>query len=204
MAVRNPFFKEDDPYSEVIIWTPEGLDRLVSMDETDVRTDQSKRGKSAATRSVIVNEAASRRGHAKGKPAGRKPTTSTKKLAKLHRGGRAEGSQRVGGKDGLKPGQLDRGDALATKSSAKISFAGGTLGNGKSLSPHVMANHPLSPEELDSAPLGTARDADGCEIPATFNVNKSGGMMEDDMLIWLRKIAAPSTRATPRARHDSP
>eukprot|EP00966_Prymnesium_polylepis_P002512 57911-Prymnesium_polylepis.1 len=132
MAVRNPFFKEEDPYAEAIIWTPEGLDRLLSMDETDVRTDQSKRGKSTATRSVIVNQAGSRRGHSKGKAPGRKPTTSTKKLAKLHRGGRAEGSKKVGGKDGLMPGQLDRGDALATKSSAKISFAGGTVGNGKS------------------------------------------------------------------------
>jgi hypothetical protein len=67
-----------------------------------------------------------------------------------------------------------------------------------------MANHPLSPEELDSAPLGTARDVNGNEIPATFNVNKSGGMLEDDMLIWLEQIASPSARATPRARHDSP
>ena len=65
MAVQN--FREDDPYAEPIIWTPEGLDQLVSMDETDVRTDQSKRGKSMVTRSVTVNQAGSRRGHASGK-----------------------------------------------------------------------------------------------------------------------------------------
>ena len=195
MAFWNPKFREDDPYAEVIIWTPEGLDRLVSMDETDVRTDQSKRGKSTATRSVIVNQAGSRRGHSQGK---RGPAPKAAKTA--HRGGRAGGSRRVGGKDGLAPGQLDRGDALATKSSSKISFAGGTLGNRKSLSPHIMANHPLTTEELDSAPLGTARDADGHAIPATFNVNTSGGMLEADMLKWIEEIAAPSARATAQAR----
>ena len=166
------------------------------MDETDVRTDQSKRGKSQATRSVTVNKAGSRHGHAKGK-RGPAPKASAKKA---HRGGRAGGSKRAGGKDGLAPGQLDRGDALATKSSSKISFAGGTLGNGKSLSPHIMANHPLTPEELDSAPLGTARDTDGHEILATFNVNTSGGMLEDDMLIWGEKIAAPAARTTAQKR----
>jgi hypothetical protein len=196
MAVRNPFFKEEEPYSEVIIWTPEGLDRLVSMDETDVRTDQSKRGKSQATRSVTVNKPGSRRGHSKGKRGA--PSKNAAKTA--HRGGRASGSKRAGGKDGLAPGQLDRGDALATKSSSKISFAGGTLGNRKALSPHIMANHPLTTEELDSAPVGTARDADGLNIPATFNVNTSGGMLEDDMLMWLEQIAAPAARPTPQAR----
>eukprot|EP00966_Prymnesium_polylepis_P141392 3265232-Prymnesium_polylepis.2 len=67
MAFKNPSFDPEKPYDEMIIWTPEGLDRLVSMDETDVRTDQSKRGKSQSTRSVIVNKAGSRRGHSKGK-----------------------------------------------------------------------------------------------------------------------------------------
>eukprot|EP00966_Prymnesium_polylepis_P112932 2612049-Prymnesium_polylepis.1 len=98
MAVWNPNFDPDKPYDEMIFWLPEGLERLVSMDETDVRTDQTKRGKSAANRSVIVNAPGSRRGHAKGK-AGRKS------IFKLHRGGRAGGSKKVGGKDGLKPGQ---------------------------------------------------------------------------------------------------
>ena len=55
MAIRNPLFDPEKPYDEVIIWTPEGLDRLLSMDETDVRTDQSKRAKSPGARSVIVN-----------------------------------------------------------------------------------------------------------------------------------------------------
>ena len=39
MAVHNPNFDPDRPYDEVIIWKPDGLDRLVSMDETDVRAD---------------------------------------------------------------------------------------------------------------------------------------------------------------------
>ena len=198
MAFRNPNFDPEKPYDEMIIWTPEGLDRLLSMDETDVRTDQSKRGKSPATRSVIINKAGSRHGHSKGK-TGRKPKAGITK--RPHRGGSVGSSMKVGGKDGLKEGQLDRGDALATKSSSKISFAGGTIGNGKAMSPHIMANRPLTTEELDMAPLGTARDSSGNEIPATFNVNSSGGMLEDDMLIWLdRNIAAPSSRATPTNR----
>ena len=82
----------------------------------------------------------------------------------------------------------------------KISYAGGRLGNGKSLSPHIMSDHPLSPEEVAAAPTGTARDADGNAIQATFNVNQSGGMLEDDMLIWGEQIAAPSARATRQKR----
>eukprot|EP00966_Prymnesium_polylepis_P174459 4036573-Prymnesium_polylepis.1 len=180
MAFWNPNYDPNKPYDEVIIWTPEGLDRLISMDETDVRTDQSKRGKSQGTRSVILNEPGSRSGHSKCK-CGRKKDKDPRRRTAVAR---------------LLPGQLDRDDALATKSSSKISFAGGTLGNGQSLSPHVMANHPLSAEEIDSAPVGTARDASGQPIAATFNVNTSGGMLEDDMLKWAEGIAAPSGRAT--------
>jgi hypothetical protein len=199
MAFKNPNFDPDKPYDEVIIWTPEGLDRLVSMDETDVRKDQTKRGKSAGTRSVIVNAPGSRRGHGKGK-SGRKPKAASGSKPSLHRGGRAGGSAKIGGKHGLKPGQLDKPDALATKGSTKKSFAGGTLGNGRSLSPHIMADHPLTADELALAPVGTARDASGKPIPATFNINSSGGMLEGDMLKWAEEIAAPSARATPQAR----
>ena len=194
MAEWNPDFDPSKPYDEMIYWLPGGLERLLSMDETDVRTDQSKRGKSKESRSVIINAPGSRMGHSKGK-SGRQPTVKT------HRGGQAGGSKKVGGKQGLKPGKLDRGDAIATKSAAKISFAGGTRGDGKSLSPHIMANHPLSTEELSSAPDGTARDASGNIVPATFNVNTSGGMLEDDMVIWLKQIAAPSApTVTPQNR----
>eukprot|EP00966_Prymnesium_polylepis_P198024 4588741-Prymnesium_polylepis.1 len=63
-----------------------------------------------------------------------------------------------------------------------------------------MANHPLSVGELDSAPVGTVRDASGNAIQASFNVNKSGGMLEEDMLIWSDKIVAPAGRATQEAR----
>eukprot|EP00966_Prymnesium_polylepis_P252085 5827843-Prymnesium_polylepis.3 len=55
-------------------------------------------------------------------------------------------------------------------------------------------------EELESAPVGTARDTSGAPIPATFNVNASGGMLEDDMLMWGTQIGAPSGRATPEKR----
>ena len=194
MAKWNPAYDPTKPYDELILWLPGGLERLLSMDETDVRTDQSKRGKSKESRSVLVNAPGSRLGHSKGK-SGPRPSIQN------HRGGAVGGSIKVGGKQGLKPGQLDRGDAIATKSSAKISFAGGTRGDGKSLSPHIMANHPLSTEELCSAPDGTARDASGHPVPATFNVNTSGGMLEPDMLIWLRKIASPSApTVTPQSR----
>ena len=36
----------------MIIWSPEGLSKLISMDETDVRVDQTKRQKTPAARSV--------------------------------------------------------------------------------------------------------------------------------------------------------
>lgn len=202
MAYPNPKYDPEEPYAEVIIWTPGGLERMISMDETDVRTDQSKRGKSTGTRSVIVNAPGSRGGHSKAK-TGRKPTKTIEKkqrAAKAQRGGYVGGSKKVGGKMGLKPGQLDRGDAIASKSSSKMSFAGGTKGNGKSLSPHIMANRPLTPEELDSAPVGTARDASGSPVQATFNVNTSGGMLEADMLIWGEQIAARSARTSPEKR----
>eukprot|EP00966_Prymnesium_polylepis_P083711 1938959-Prymnesium_polylepis.1 len=167
------------------------------MDETDVRTDQSKRGKSTAARSVIVNAAGSRRGHCKGKPG---PKGAAAANGAAHRGGRVGGWKPVGGKDGLPPGKLDRGQAIATKSSAKISFAGGTRGDGKALSPHIMSNQPLSAEELSAAPQGTALDKSGKLVPATFNVNTSGGMLEDDMIMWINGIAIPSTAVTPQQR----
>jgi len=180
----------------MIIWYPAALARLVSMDETDVRTDQTKRGHSAAARSVRTQAPGSRRGHSKGE-AGRKPTSGgiTKK-SKPHRGGFAD-NKRVGGKRGPRPGETDQGDALVTKSASKISFAGGTRGDSKSLSPLVMSDHPLSPEELDCAPVGTARNAQTGElVPAAFNINKSGGMESADMLIWIDRIAVPSTGTT--------
>mmetsp|Transcript_10295 Transcript_10295/g.30501 ORF Transcript_10295/g.30501 Transcript_10295/m.30501 type:complete len:454 (-) Transcript_10295:36-1397(-) len=63
-----------------------------------------------------------------------------------------------------------------------------------------MANRPLSVEELDSAPVGTACDPSGNRVQATFNVNASGGMLEDDMLMWSSEIVAHSSRATRQAR----
>ena len=48
MAVLNPNFDPAKPYDEMIIWQPEGLAKLIWMDETDVRTDQTKRGRGLA------------------------------------------------------------------------------------------------------------------------------------------------------------
>ena len=70
MAVPNPSFDPNKPYDEMIHWTPDGLSRLVSMDETDVRTDQTKRGR--GNKSVKAQAAGSRRGHGRAKP-GPKP-----------------------------------------------------------------------------------------------------------------------------------
>ena len=126
MAELNPNFDPDKPYDEMIIWYPEALSRLLSMDETDVRTDQTKRGHSAAARSVRTQEAGSRCGHGKGK-RGREPgkdsaAGSAPPRKKAHRGGFAD-NKKEGGKMGSRPGELDKGDALVTKSAAKISFA---------------------------------------------------------------------------------
>merc|ERR1711871_426589 len=42
MAEPNPAFDPQVPYSEVVIWKPDALKRLGSIDETDVRLDQTK------------------------------------------------------------------------------------------------------------------------------------------------------------------
>eukprot|EP00966_Prymnesium_polylepis_P252084 5827843-Prymnesium_polylepis.2 len=87
MAEWNPAFDPEKPYDEMIIWYPDGLERLESMDETDARADQSKRGKSQATRSLIINQAGSRHGHSKAKP-GRKPKGAIQKKQRAgYRGG---------------------------------------------------------------------------------------------------------------------
>ena len=57
MAIPNPDFDPTRPMDEMIFWTPDGLRRLLSMDETDVRTDQTKRGHSAGQRSVRAQAA---------------------------------------------------------------------------------------------------------------------------------------------------
>lgn len=48
MAELNPDFDPDKPYDEMIIWYPSALPRLLSMDETDVRNDQTKCGHAQA------------------------------------------------------------------------------------------------------------------------------------------------------------
>ena len=63
LAVQTPTFNPEVPYDEMIIWYPEALSRLVLMDETDVRADQTKRGHGAESRSVRTQAPGSRRGH---------------------------------------------------------------------------------------------------------------------------------------------
>lgn len=187
MAVLNPNFDPNKPYDEMIIWKPEGLAKLISMDETDVRTDQTKRGRSLAARSVKAHTPGSRRGH-RDASRGKQPKSSKKK------GGFAKGSKE-------RKTSGDQGAALATKSAAKNSWAGGTLGNGKSVSPYIMADHPIEQGVLDAAPVGTAmHHGTGLPIPAAWNINKSGGMETDDMPIYVDRLAVPATGVTPTNR----
>jgi len=192
MAVPNPAFDPNKPYDEMIHWTSDGLSRLVSMDETDVRTDQTKRGKSQANRGVKAQAAGSRRGHSKRKP-GRQPKGAISKGGSVKKRDRSQHANR-------QPDEMDHGDALVTKAASKISFAGGTLGNGKSLPAYIMSDHPLSQDELAAAPQGTAVDPEGRLLNAVFNVNSSGGMEKADMVKWTRQIAIPATGVTPENR----
>ena len=107
----------------------------------------------------------------------------------------------MGGKTGSFEGEADKGNALVTKSATKISFAGGSLGDGKSISPYIMSDHPLSMQELDHAPIGSALNPDtGEKVPAGWNINASGGMEINDMVKWIAEIAQPSTGCTPTNR----
>ena len=123
MAYANPDFNAAVKYSEPIIWTASGKKRLLSMDETDVRADHTKRQRTPEMRSVVTHAAGSRASHKKGKP-GRKLKHDAKKGGWLasHKGGKAAAS-------------TDKGNVMVTKSAAKMSFAGGSLGTGESYFP---------------------------------------------------------------------
>jgi len=202
MAERNPNFDPDKPYDEMIIWYPSALAKLISMDETDVRQDQTKRGKPAAIRSVRAQAPGSRAGHGKA-VCGRRPREGDEQKSnkKPRRGGFVDNKPTTSGKHGARPGEVDMGTSLVTKSASKISFAGGTRGDSKSLSPLIISDHPLSAAELDAAPCGTARNpVTGELVRADFSINGSGGMETPDMIKWLVNIAAPSTGCTPTNR----
>jgi hypothetical protein len=70
-ATKNPAFNwdkpfcENEPYLEPIFWTAQGLKGLSSMDETDVRTDQTKRAMPQCMRSVKLQEVGTSAGHGK-------------------------------------------------------------------------------------------------------------------------------------------
>ena len=192
MAIINPNFDPTLKYSEPILWTASGKKRLLSMDETDVRSDQTKRQRSMAARSVLCHAPASRKGHCSAK-AGRKG-----KVLNAQKGGFVEQHSARKHSSGI-----DKGDLIVTKSASKFSWAGGSLGNGQSLSPLVMSKNPLTAEQLDAGPKGTAMDesvSPPCIIPAAFNINNSGGMEKADMGIFLHKIALPSSGVTPTNR----
>ena len=97
----------------------------------------------------------------------------------------------------------DDGAVLSTKSAAKQSWCGGRLGDGKSVSPYIISDHPLDVAVLAAAPVGTAYDMTvnpPVRVPAAFNINKSGGMEKADMVKYIDEIAVPSTGVTPTNR----
>eukprot|EP00966_Prymnesium_polylepis_P225840 5223744-Prymnesium_polylepis.1 len=67
LADRNPVFDQNirppDPRSEMIIWRPGAENHVASYDETDVRADQTKKGRSMRQRSVRAARPGERRGH---------------------------------------------------------------------------------------------------------------------------------------------
>ena len=108
---------------------------------------------------------------------------------KVAKGGFKE-SGKVGGRFGLRPREIDAGNAIASKSAAKITFVGGT----------TASEYPLSTEELDAAPQGTVRDSEGKLILAGYTINTSGGMESVDMTKWFNQIAHPAMKTTPTLR----
>ena len=195
MATVNPDFDPEKPYDQPIFWTEDGLARLVSMDEHDVRSDQTKNGKSAAQRTVTTQEAGSRRGHKKGTQGSGKGKHAANKSS--NKGGfiKSKAERRQPGK-----GEIDKGDRLATKSNNKTTYVGGTKGNAESLPPMIITNYPLSQEALKWEPRGTATDSTGQPVNATYAINKSGGMEADEMVTYADKILVPATGVTKRER----
>ena len=189
LAVLNPTFDPTVPFSEMIIWKPEGLKRLISMDETDVRVDQTKRQKSMI--SVQCHAPGSRLGHKCAAPG---PAATVDGVKKMKTGGFVPG---------VAEASKDNGAALSTKSAAKQSWCGGRVGNGQSLPPYIISDHPLDVAVLAAAPLGTAYDMTvnpPVRVPAAFNINKSGGMEKPDMVKYVDEIAVPATGVTPTNR----
>eukprot|EP00966_Prymnesium_polylepis_P334729 7390099-Prymnesium_polylepis.1 len=181
-------FSENKPYSEPIIWKKDRLAGLASMDETDVPTDQNKRCRPRAARSVVLFEAGERAGHSKSK-RGRKPKHEQ----------HARPPEGAVPRKEKKP-QVNKAVA-STKSAEKASFAGGSLGDGKSLAPLVMYNKNLTKEMLAHGPKGTAYvlnpDKPGSFMPqeAEFTVTSGGGMTEDAMIAYGDKILKPAWEA---------
>ena len=186
MADANPAFRPDVPYSEPIIWREDGLARLGSIDETDVRTDQSKRQKSAAARSIILHE------------AGTSPGVGSKRKRDVHQHRPAEATV------------VDDAQRLSTKSARKMSWAGGSTGKGKSFGPFIISDQSLSIGELKAAPRGTVCVLDTCEQsptcgqviqqPAEYTISDSGGMEAPQWEACVQKTVIPALGVTPERR----
>jgi hypothetical protein len=197
MADPNPTYDPEVPYCERIIWRKDALDQLGSMDETDVRVDQSKKGRMAEARSVTLCAPGSRKGAHKAE-RGRK--TGIKASSKK---GFIEGAKI--GRQRAKA--VDDGQALSSKSAHKTSFAAGTIGNGNALAPLILSDRPLTLEELQAAPRGTVRVLDRDPESATsgdvirqraeYVINSSGGMESKDFVTYFQKIAIPGLQVTP-------
>jgi hypothetical protein len=87
------------------------------------------------------------------------------------------------------------------KGGAKITFAGGSMGNGDALAPQVIANKSLTEEMVSNAPCGTVLVGDPpARMEAEFTITKSGGMEVDSNVAYLEKIVQPALRCKKRER----
>eukprot|EP00966_Prymnesium_polylepis_P332590 7388076-Prymnesium_polylepis.1 len=180
-AVRNPDFDPNKPYDQPIFWTEDGLVMLTGMDETDVRGDQSKRGKSPEMRSCTVNEFGST-GRGKGRGRGRHGT----------RGGRGKKKADLEG-EAVK---VDDKSAVSLKGGSKITFAGGSKGNGAGLPPQIISNKSLTEDMVKNSPQGTVldyREDPPVRMAAEYSVTKSGGMEWEANIAYLENIIQPAT-----------
>jgi hypothetical protein len=187
-ATKNPAFDwekpfcENEPYLEPIFWTAQGLKGLSSMDETDVRTDQTKRAMAQSMRSVQLQEAGTSAGHGK-----------HQRFKGNHPYARPRAKTKV----------VDEGAKVATKMGGHTSFAGGSRGDGESFAPQVLSDKALAADVLKHAPEGTVlvwgTNAAGepCLVrqQAQYVITPSGGMTTDAMIAYGDYILKPSWEA---------
>ena len=170
LAVRNPTFDPTicppDPRSVPIHWKPGAEDHVASYDETDVRADQTKKGRASQHRAVRAAAPGSRREHG-GATSGRGKKN------------RAKGW--VGGKE-IRKKAKDQGAVISVKGGTKFSFAGGSLMNGKVLPTLIISDKKLDALKIDLEKYSPACDLvgpDGTKLVSRFIHTPSGGMETD-------------------------